>query len=251
MSINLPINYNGFILKNRSISNINPSMDLKQIKKNNGLKAVLFDMDGVLVDSMNYHLKSWKQLLENFNITVTDEFIYDHEGAMAPEIIMDLFKEYGYLIEDKQIKEIYLEQNTLFQEQYLPRVGLYPQALPLLEQLKSRGLLLGLVTSSRRNLVQEIWEENDLRFFDTIVTADETERFKPYPDPYLKAMNALGQETQNCLVIENAPAGIQAACSAGITCFAISSTLPKEKLSQAQKVFPDLNALTVFFKAIF
>ena len=226
-------------------------MDLKQIEKNNGLKAVLFDMDGVLVDSMNYHLKSWKQLLENFNITVTDEFIYDHEGAMAPEIIKDLFREYGYLIEDKQIKDIYLEQNTLFQEQYLPRVGLYPHSLPLLEQLKSRGLLLGLVTSSRRNLVQEIWDEKDLKIFNTIITADETERFKPYPDPYLKAMNALGQETQHCLVIENAPAGIQAACSAGITCFAIASTLPEEKLSQAQKVFPDLNALTVFFKSIF
>jgi beta-phosphoglucomutase len=224
---------------------ITPMATINQ--KKNGLKAILFDMDGVLVDSMNYHLKSWKDLLETFNIKVSDEFIFQHEGAMAPNIIMNLFNENGYFIDEAQISDIYLTQNSKFQEQYLSQVALYPESLSLLEQLNRKGILLGLVTSSRRNLVDRIWKEEDLDFFTTIISADDITRFKPFPDPYLKARDELGQKSENCLVIENAPAGIQAANSAGITCFAISSTLPKEKLSGAQQVFPNLQSLNNFF----
>jgi beta-phosphoglucomutase len=212
----------------------------------NGLKAILFDMDGVLVDSMNYHLKSWKELLETFKITVTNEFIFQHEGAMAPEVIINLFRDHGYLIDEEQINDIYRTQNSRFQEHYLSQVGLYPESLSLLDQLTRRGILLGLVTSSRRNLVDSIWKEEHLGFFTTIISADDITRFKPFPDPYLKARDELGQKSENCLVIENAPAGIQAANSAGITCYAISSTLPEEKLSGAQQVFPNLKSLSSF-----
>lgn len=223
---------------------------LKSVK-DNVLKAILFDMDGVLVDSMNHHLKSWRELLESFNINVSDQFIFEHEGAMAPDVIKYLFKKYGYEIDNKDINSMYLSQNSLFQEKYLSQVSLYPDTLPLLEQLKSKGILVGLVTSSRKNLVQKIWKEEELTIFTTIISADDTERFKPFPDPYLKALSEIQQEAGNCLVVENAPAGIQAACSAGITCLAISSTLPKEKLSAAQQVFPDLRALSRFFNTIF
>jgi beta-phosphoglucomutase len=212
----------------------------------NKLRGVFFDMDGVLVDSMNYHLQSWKELLEKFNIMVTDEFIFEHEGAMSTNIIKDLFKENGYPLNDWQIQDIYLSQNCSFQEKYLSRVSLFPDSVPLLRKLKSKGLLLGLVTSSRRNLVQKIWKEDDLALFTTIVSADDSARSKPHPDPYLKALTQIQQEAKDCLVIENAPAGIEAANSAGITCFAVASTLPEEKLSRAQQVFPSLNSLRFF-----
>jgi beta-phosphoglucomutase len=210
------------------------------------LKSVLFDMDGVLVDSMNHHLQSWKELLEFFNIRVSDEFIFEHEGAMSSEVIRDLFGSIGFPIDEKQIIEIYATQNSRFQEKYLRRVRFYPEAIPLLEQLGEKGLHLGLVTSSRMNLVEKIWSSKDLSLFSTVVSADDVDRYKPHPDPYLKAMNQLQQEAQGCLVIENAPAGIQAANAAGISCFAVTSTLPKEKLSQAQNIFPDLTALRLF-----
>ena len=219
--------------------------------KHNPFKAVFFDMDGVLVDSMNHHLKSWLELFESFKISVSDQFIFEHEGAMAPDIIKDLFRQHGLHIENRHIDDIYLSQNALFQEKYLSQVSLFPDTLPLLERLKSKGVLLGLVTSSRRNLVQKIWKDEDLSNFTTIVSADDTERFKPFPDPYLKALRDVRQEAENCLVVENAPAGIQAACSSGITCFAISSTLPKEKLSAAHQTFPDLKSLSDFFTNIF
>ena len=74
---------------------------------------------------------------------------------MAPEVIKKLFKENGYLIDNNQINNIYLNQNTIFLTQYLPKVDLYPESIPLLKQLKAKGILLGLVTGSRRNLLKK------------------------------------------------------------------------------------------------
>jgi len=226
-------------------------METENISKNNPIKAILFDMDGVLVDSMNYHLESWKKVLGSFNINVSDQFIFEHEGAMAPEVIKKIFKENGYLIDNNKITDIYINQNFMFLTQYLPRVSLYPETIPLLKQLKAKGILLGLVSGSRRNLIEKIWKTEELAIFSTIISADDTKRFKPYPDPYLKAVSKIQQKIINCLVIENAPAGIQAADSAGIICFAISSTLPEEKLSGAQQIFPNLRSLADFFKKTF
>jgi beta-phosphoglucomutase len=210
------------------------------------LKGIFFDMDGVLVDSMNHHLQSWKELLEYFSITVSDTFIFEHEGAMSSEVIRDIFAAKGYTIEDDQISAIYSWQNTRFQEEYLHKVDFYPQTLSLLRQLNTKGLQIGLVTSSRMNLVEKIWNRESLSLFSTIVTADDVERYKPNPDPYLKALSKIQQEAGHCLVIENAPAGIQAASAAGIPCYAIASTLPAEKLFGAQEVFSDLSALRLF-----
>jgi beta-phosphoglucomutase len=217
-------------------------MDMKN------LRGILFDMDGVLVDSMKYHLQSWQELFKFFGIEVPDEFIFEHEGAMSLEVVRDLFGAEGYTIEEKQILEIYDHQNAQFQTKYLRKVRFYPETIPLLEQLRHRGLKLGLVTSSRMNLVEKIWNEDDLSFFTAVISADHVEKYKPFPEPYLKALNQIQEGPADCLVIENAPAGVQAATSAGISCFAIASTLPQEKLSLAQRVFPNLSSLSVFLK---
>ena len=66
-------------------------MNSSTLLENINIKAILFDMDGVLVDSMNYHLKSWKELLGSLNVNVSDQFIFENEGAMSPEIISETF----------------------------------------------------------------------------------------------------------------------------------------------------------------
>jgi HAD superfamily hydrolase (TIGR01509 family) len=219
---------------------------------NMNLKAILFDMDGVLVDSMNYHMQSWKQLLENDCIFVTERFIYEHEGAMGLDIIENLFHETGQPIDSKRILEIYDRQNRIFREEYLTKVRLYPEALTLIEGFQRQGLRLGLVTSSRMNLVELIWGDHQgLDRFEAIVTADDVKRFKPNPDPYLKALEKLKQEPESCLVVENAPAGIEAAKAAGLICYAVTTTLPRESLYRADKIFPDLEALGAHLNSLF
>jgi beta-phosphoglucomutase len=222
-----------------------------KISRGKNWKTILFDMDGVLVDSMKFHMRSWKELLETFNIVVSDEFIYEHEGAMDQEIIKNLFTTCGQTITDGQIEEVYEKQNRLFEENYIARVEFFPGTCSLLEKLTRAGIILGLVTSSRMNLVTKIWGEKALGVFKSIVSADKTRRFKPFPDPYLQALEETGQNSFDTLVIENAPAGIQSALSAGLTCFAIASTLPEEKLSQAHRIFSDLESLTRFLDNTF
>ena len=215
---------------------------------NNSLEAILFDMDWVLVDSMSYHMQSWKQLLENKGIYITEQFIYEHEGAMGVDIIQNLFQKTGLPVDEDQIMEIYDQQNRIFREDYLGKVRLYPETLTLIDGFQERGLRLGLVTSSRMNLVEQIWEDHHcLNRFDTIVTADDVTRFKPNPDPYLKALEKLKQEPEGCLVVENAPAGIQSAKAAGLTCYAVASTLPPPYLQASDRIFPSLKALADHF----
>jgi beta-phosphoglucomutase len=211
--------------------------------KKSDYEAILFDMDGVLVDSMAYHLESWQEILGRFGIALADEFVYRYEGAMGLEVIAGVFERQGLTFEADQLSAIYEGQNALFQERYLNRVSLYPRALPLLSDCRERGIRLGLVTSSRLNLVERIWSAEQLLGFATVVTADQVTRFKPHPDPYLKALDNLGLAGNRCLVVENAPAGIQAAKAAGLDCYAIASTLNPEYLREADRVFPDLEAL--------
>jgi len=227
-----------------------PSLRSRMTREANNMtiKAILFDMDGVLVDSMNYHMESWKQLLEKYGISITEQFIYEHEGAMGVDIIQNLFHKKGLSIDSNQIMEIYDQQNRIFREEYLGKVRLYPETLTLIDGFRQRGLLLGLVTSSRMNLVEQIWEDHHcLNRFDTIVTADDVTRFKPNPDPYLKALEKLNQEPEGCLVVENAPAGIQSAKAAGLTCYAVASTLPPPYLQASDRIFPSLKALADYF----
>jgi beta-phosphoglucomutase len=210
--------------------------------------AILFDLDGVLVDSMIYHMQSWKQLLENAGVNISEQFIYEHEGAMGVDVIQNLFHKTGLPTDEDQILEIYDRQNRIFREEYLSKVKLYPETLTLIDGFKRRGLRLGLVTSSRLNLVAQI--DEDQRFldrFEAIVTADDVVRFKPNPDPYLKALEKLTQGPEGCLAIENAPAGIQSAKAAGLTCYAVASTLPPPYLQASDRIFPSLKALVDHF----
>ena len=113
------------------------------------LKAILFDMDGVLVDSMKYHMQSWMQLLESKGIYITERFIYEHEGAMGLDIIQNLFNKAGLAVDGEGIMEIYDQQNRIFREEYLAKVSLYPGDPAHDRRISKRGLRLGLVTSSR------------------------------------------------------------------------------------------------------
>lgn len=229
-----------------SFLGIRPGMKREGLLSLRRIEAVLFDMDGVLVDSMNGHSEAWKELLLAQGIVVSDRFIFENEGAMGPEILISLFQAHGRPYHSETIREIYYKQNEKFVTEYLPKVNLFPETPSLLQMLREKGIILGLVTGSRRNIIEKIWRPEELSWFATVVSADDTDRFKPHPDPYLKALQDIGLPGERCLVVENAPAGIQAALSAGLTCFAITSTLPKETLAMAHRIFPNLKALKEF-----
>jgi beta-phosphoglucomutase len=214
----------------------------------NGYKAILFDLDGVILDSMGHHADLWEEILAEEGLHVSRDFILEHEGALGPDILLKFMIEAGLIQEEPpdlhaRMQDMLNRQARRYIAERAPLVRPYPHSGGLLAALERMGLPCALVTSSRRDVVAGCLPDELRRRFTALVTAEDVPRHKPYPDPYLSGAAALGLTPEACLVVENAPAGIASARSAGATCFAVTTTLPAGRLSQAHSVFSDLNAL--------
>ena len=216
--------------------------------------AVLFDMDGVILDSMQHHAQAWQEVLAGVGFQVPLDFILENEGALGVEVLARFLAEHGagqglgpeHLGQAQAGMPRLLDQQAeLYLSRHAGQVRPYPGARRLLAALGQAGVPTALVTSSRRALVQRCLGPELLAGFAAVVSAEDVTRHKPHPDPYLAAAQALGQEPTACLVVENAPAGIAAARSAGATCYALCTTLPAERLQGAQAVFPNLEHLSL------
>lgn len=213
--------------------------------------AVLLDMDGVILDSMHYHAQTWQEVLGELGLSVPLEFILHHEGALGAEVLHRFVAEHAPHLAasadldraDEVMTGLLERQAGLYLERHARRVRPYPGAAGLLAGLERAGLPTALVTSSRRSLVETSLAPEMRSRFKALVTAEDVRRHKPHPDPYLAGAAALGARPQDCLVVENAPAGIAAAAAAGATCYALATTLEPEALGQAQAVFADLAEL--------
>ncbi len=211
-------------------------------------KAVFFDMDGVILDSMSQHAALWQELMAGQGFRVSREFILQNEGALGPEVLESFFREQGLdpsgLVRAQSgMAELLSRQAGLYLERHAASVRPFPAAGALVGALARQGMPTALVTSSRRALVERCLEEGLRRSFRAIVTAEDVARHKPHPEPYLRAAQDLGQDPAACLVVENAPAGIASARAAGATCYALSTTLSPPSLSEAHAVFSGLEEL--------
>jgi beta-phosphoglucomutase len=220
------------------------------LKPWNGYKAVLFDMDGVILDSMGHHADLWLEVLAGEGLEVTRDFILQYEGALGPEVLLKVMLEAGLVDEEPpNLKERMQEMLGIQAKRYIaeraPLVRPYPHAGRFLQALAGIDMPCALVTSSRRDVVAGCLPEELRGRFTALVTAEDVPRHKPYPDPYLSGASALGLAPGDCLVVENAPAGIASARAAGATCFAVCTTLPPERLQEANSVFSDLGELAV------
>jgi HAD superfamily hydrolase (TIGR01509 family) len=211
-------------------------------------KAVLFDMDGVILDSMEQHAASWLKVMANDGIQVSREFILAHEGCLADEVLARLLQEQGREPKAGEgvadfMGRLLLTQSELYLSDYALEVRPFVQAKPILASLSRAGVPTALVTSSLRSQVDQCLPSELRAGFTAIVTRNDVAQHKPHPEPYLTASQALQVRPEDCLVVENAPAGIAAGRAAGATCYAVCSTLDPEHLHEAHAVFKDLAEL--------
>ena len=219
------------------------------------IRAVLFDMDGVLYNSMPAHEKAWQQVAREFNLKAEPNDFFLLEGRTGGSTIDILFqKTWGRKATPEEIKRIYTRKIKLF-EQYNPGDTI-PGALELLSRVKSEGLECILVTGSGQPSLIDKLEQNFPGFFtpETMVTGLDVKIGKPHPEPYLMGLQKGGNLKPNqALVVENAPLGTEAASRAGIfTIAANTGPLPDKVLydSGAQLVFPSMQALSDKFPEI-
>ena len=206
-------------------------------------KAVIFDLDGVLIDSMPHHVRAWQEVFRSFGVELPAEELRMHEGEKARITIGRLARKHGLSFDDDELEQL-VEQKRQIYRRSAPR-GLRPMAQQIVRLLLKRGFRLAIVTGSVRPNLEWTLSPAELALFQTIVTSEECRNGKPSAEPYLLAAERLHLQPSLCLVIENAPLGIQSAKAAGMKCVAITTTLPGEFLHEADWILPDLDSLQV------
>lgn len=189
----------------------------KKSYSNINLKAVLFDMDGVLYDSMPYHSEAWHQTMTEYGFSLSKEEAYLHEGRTGAATINIVFqREIGRNASDEEIRDIYKRKSELFNK--YPEAQPMPGAKDLLQKIKAAGLFPMIVTGSGQT---SLLEKLNRDFPDTfkpelMVTAFDVKYGKPNPEPYLMALEKGNLKPQEAIVVENAPLGVEASIAAGI-----------------------------------
>ncbi len=174
-------------------------------------KAVLFDMDGVLYDSMPHHAVAWNEAMEKYGIHMTHEDAYATEGARGIDTIRIMVRQQkGMEISEEKAQEMYDEKSRLFHA--MGEATIMPGILELMGKIHLQGLPIGVVTGSgQRPLINRLLTDFG-EYLDEghIVTAYDVQRGKPNPDPYLMGMEKAGTKPWETIVVENAPLGIRA-----------------------------------------
>ncbi len=212
------------------------------------IKAILFDMDGVIVDTLHYHYLAWDRMFQEFGGRVSKHTVLLHEGRNSREIIPILMKEAGVYLPDDQWDEFIDKKRKYYRS--IVQVNYFPKVFEVITELRNRGLKTALVTASARKNMEKSIPADKQRLFNAILTAEDFTNAKPNPEPYLKAQQILNVELNECVVVENAPLGIESAKNAGMICIAVETTLGREFLTQADFIINCVEELLGFFPAL-
>ena len=201
-----------------------------------GIKGFIFDLDGVITDTAEYHYHGWKRLADEEGLSFTREDNEHLRGIPRRESLMLILKERE--LPEKTILEMMERKNNYYLEfikEISPR-DLLPGARELLEEIRAAGMKNALGSASKN--ARQVLERPGIRgLFDAISDGHSVERQKPAPDLFLHAANQLGLAPSECVVIEDAAAGIEAARSGGFHSVGLG---PFERVGAADSIFPSL-----------
>lgn len=188
------------------------------------LKAVLFDMDGVLFDSMKNHAKAWNKAMSMYGMNLSEEEAYMHEGRTgASTINIVCMRERSCNADEEEIKKIYQTKSDIFNT--LPKAEPMPGAYTLLRNIKESGLQPVLVTGSGQLSLIDNLNHHFPGIFqkEFMVTAFDVKYGKPNPEPYLMGLKKAGIAPNEAIVVENAPLGVKAGVAADIFTIAVNT----------------------------
>ncbi len=211
-------------------------------------KAVIFDMDGVLVDSMPYHADAWIAVFAEIGIRISRQDIYDIEGSNHEGIIRLVFGKVGRTPKPEDFKVLAKKKMEVFTK--INKVTVFPGIYDCVEFLKNR-CLLGVVSGSDRAVVMELLLRFFPETFDAVVTGNDVKEGKPSPEPYLKAIGMLNVAKDECIVIENAPLGVESAKRAGLFCIGIPAYIEAQRLRNADVVLANHGMLKEYVVHLF
>jgi beta-phosphoglucomutase len=199
-------------------------------------KACLFDLDGVLVDTAIYHFQAWKMLGENFNYQLTEEQNEQLKGVSRVESLNRIldWANYSATVEQKEAWLIEKNENYLQLISTMNPAEILPGVLDFLGQIKELGYKIALGSASKNSEVI-LTKTGLLPWFDLIIDGNKVTKSKPDPEVFLKGAEGLGFKPEECIVFEDAQAGVEAAKKGGMKAIGIGEA---DVLSEADKVIP-------------
>lgn len=198
-------------------------------------RAILFDMDGVLVDSESLMAKVGVATLRAFGVEAKETDFAEFVGTGEDSYIGGVSRKYGVPYDPVMKQHLYVKYGELVKTENVAA----EKATEVLQTLRARGYKLAVCSSADREKVGYNLEAVGVAdaFFDAVVTGSEIENLKPAPDIYLKGAELVGALPEECLVVEDAPSGIKAAHAGGMRAVGITSSFPRETLRE--KAAPD------------
>lgn len=206
-------------------------------------KACLFDLDGVLVDTAIYHFQAWRQLGTHFGYQLSEEQNEQLKGISRVESLERILDWAGVKASEDEKSKWLVEKN----ENYLQLISnmnpqeVLPGVVPFLEEIKSKGYLIALGSASKNAKI--ILEKTDLiHWFDALIDGNKVTKSKPDPEVFLKGAEELGVAPAECIVFEDAQAGVEAAKSGGMFAVGVGEV---EILKEADVVIPSFTGISI------
>lgn len=205
------------------------------------IRAFLFDLDGVLTDTSEFHFLGWKRLADELGVPFDRQDNEALRGVSRRELLLLLLK--GHPASEEQIVD-WMERKNRYYVDFIAQMtpeNLLPGALSLLEELRRARFKIAIVSSSK-NTPMVLDRLQIGRLVDVVVDGNSPAPSKPAPDLFLLAARKLGISPLECVVVEDAAAGIEAGLSAGMRTIGLG---PRERVSRADLVLPDLDGVTI------
>jgi len=211
-------------------------------------KAILLDFDGVIAETLPSHMYAWQQACRDEKFDSHEMSVRLNEGRKAWQICIAMANHRGIQISREKAISLSEIKNRIFRS--TNRAQIYPQIPDFLKISKANSLKIAIVTGTSTANLKSVIPHNIFSQFDFVVADENTPNGKPAPDPFLIGAENLDVSPEDCIVVENAPLGIEAAKAAGTFCIALETTLPGEHLSKADVIYKNHSELLKNFEKL-
>ncbi|KAA5538569.1 HAD family hydrolase [Adhaeribacter rhizoryzae] len=195
-------------------------------------QALIFDLNGTMIDDMHFHAKAWFQILNNdLGAALTWDEVKVQMYGKNSEVLDRIFGKGKFTVE--QVQKLSVEKERRYQQEYFPHLQLIAGLANFLENARQANIKMAIGSAAIPFNIDFVLDNLNIRhYFEAIVSADDVTDSKPDPETFLKAAQLLGVEPANCVVFEDAPKGVEAAQNAGMASVVLTTAHTQEEFSQ-------------------